>query len=297
MSEIADFQALVERVVRSDGGSRERMRPVIAKELLHYDILFALEQEGLLDRVTFQGGTSLRLCYGSPRHSEDLDFVGGREFAATQLLSMKSCIERYVGGRYGLEVTVKEPREVIMEPDGKSVRVHKWQIRVVTAPERPDLPKQMIKVEVASVPAHTRVPQLLRQNYDFLPDGYQDMLIMTEAREEIMADKLVSLVDCPYLRHRDIWDLLWLHQQGVEVDGALVRLKLADYSVQEYADKTGGMIERLPRIIHGADFRDQMSRFIPLDVQERTLLKDNFLIALQDTVIRLLTQAKSADAF
>ena len=164
MAEIADLEALVEQAVKKGAGTLDRLRPVITKELLHYDILYALESNGLLDPVTFQGGTSLRLCYGSSRYSEDLDFAGGWEFDAKQLMSMKSCIERYVGERYGLEVTVKEPREVVMEPHGKSIRVHKWQIKIMTAPERPDLPKQMIKIEVASVPAHTRVPQLLRKN-------------------------------------------------------------------------------------------------------------------------------------
>ena len=74
MSDVENFQVLVERAMTA--GGRERMRPVIEKELLHYDILFALEMEDLLDTLTFQGGTALRLCYGSQRFSEDLDFVG-----------------------------------------------------------------------------------------------------------------------------------------------------------------------------------------------------------------------------
>lgn len=67
-------------------GEHTHMRPVIEKELLHYDILFALDKERLLDQLTFQGGTSLRLCYGAVRFSEDLDFVGGRDFATGHLL-------------------------------------------------------------------------------------------------------------------------------------------------------------------------------------------------------------------
>ena len=62
-----DFNALVERAMRV--GNRAHMRPVIEKELLHHDILFALDAEGVLDSLTFQGGTSLRLCYGSARLS------------------------------------------------------------------------------------------------------------------------------------------------------------------------------------------------------------------------------------
>lgn len=74
---------LVERALQE--GGRAHMRPVIEKELLHHDILFALDQAGLLEHLTFQGGTALRLCYGAQRFSEDLDFVVDRELPADLL--------------------------------------------------------------------------------------------------------------------------------------------------------------------------------------------------------------------
>jgi Nucleotidyl transferase AbiEii toxin, Type IV TA system len=209
----ADFAALVERAVQA--GNRSHMRPVVEKELLHYDILFALDTEGLLDLLTFQGDTSLRLCYGSPRFSEDLDFVGGEAFSTSTMLRMKSCIERYVGERYRLHVSVKEPRELAHEAENRHVKVHKWQIRVTTAPARHDLPTQMIKIEIAAIPAYRRVP-------------------------------------------------------------------------------AARLIERLPGIVHGKEFRDQMSRFIPLDVQERTFLKEKFLVLLEKETLRNLTDAVKA---
>lgn len=292
MTSTVEFNDLVERAMHA--GNRSHLRPVIEKELLHYDILFALDKDGLLDLLTFQGGTSLRLCYGSQRFSEDLDFVGGKDFATAQLLNMKSCIERYVGERYGMEVTVKEPKELVQEPEYRHVQVHKWQIRVVTAPKKRDLPKQMIKIEVANIPAYTRVPQLLRSNYDFLPDGYDDLVILVESLDEIMADKLVSLVDCTaYVRHRDIWDLHWLQQEGAKFDGELVRNKLKDYAATDYKGKAARLIGRLPDIIHGKEFLDQMSRFIPLEVQERTLLKEKFLTLLGNETGKVLGIAAS----
>ena len=42
-----------------DSGLRA-MRPVVEKELLHYDVLFSLSNAGLLDGLVFQGGTSNR---------------------------------------------------------------------------------------------------------------------------------------------------------------------------------------------------------------------------------------------
>lgn len=54
-----NFAQLVNKAMQVENVSH--MRSVIEKELLHYDILFALEKGGLLDKLTFQGGTSLRL--------------------------------------------------------------------------------------------------------------------------------------------------------------------------------------------------------------------------------------------
>ena len=91
-----------------------------------------------MDRLTFQGGTSLRLCYGAPRFSEDLDFAGGKSFKTADLMMMKDCIEEYLGKRYGLQVTVKEPKEMAQEIQGNEIKVDKWQISITTSPGKKD---------------------------------------------------------------------------------------------------------------------------------------------------------------
>lgn len=276
MKKFEDFNLLVDRAMSIAG--RARMRPAIAKELLHYDILFCLDSHGLLDTLTFQGGTSLRLCYGASRFSEDLDFVGGREFATANLIKMKLCLEKYIGERYGLEIVVKEPKEMASMPEYQDIKVDKWQISLTTSPEKKDIPKQKIKIEVVNVPAYSRVPQSLQQNYEFLPDGYSDTLIMTETLDEIMADKLISLVSCQrYVRYRDIWDLRWLKQQGATINSEYIIAKIRDYKEKNYLAKLKEMVTRLDEIIRGKEFRDEMSRFIPTDVLERTLQKEKFI--------------------
>ncbi len=149
MSSQVNFNAIVDEAIEQDG--LVSLRPVVEKELLHYDILFCLSKGGLLKEITFQGGTSLRLCYGSNRFSEDLDFAGGRDFCSADLGRIKECIEKYLGGRYGFEVTVKEPKALRNKPEYAEVKVDKWQISVTTAPERKDLPKQRIKIEIANI--------------------------------------------------------------------------------------------------------------------------------------------------
>jgi hypothetical protein len=72
----------------------------------------------------------------------------------------------------------------------------------------------------------------------------------------------------------------------------LVARKIRDHGVKDYGALTTRLIGRLPAIVHGKDFRDQMSRFIPREVQERTLLKERFLELLARETAELLTVAK-----
>ena len=57
MSEKQDFEKLVDRAMSNPALSA--MRPVVEKELLHYEIFQALDSEGLLKDLVFQGGTAL----------------------------------------------------------------------------------------------------------------------------------------------------------------------------------------------------------------------------------------------
>ena len=281
-----NFAQLVNKAMQVENVSH--MRSVIEKELLHYDILFALEKGGLLDKLTFQGGTSLRLCYGGNRFSEDLDFAGGKDFSSAMLADMKHCIEKYIGERYGLEVTVKEPKDLKQDPKYSELSIDKWQIAVVTSPERKDLPKQKIKVEVANIPAYTREPQPLQINYDFLPDGYSDTLILTESLDEVMADKIISLpATTRYVRHRDIWDLAWLQQQGATLNMDLVKNKVSDYKLEHFNKMLDNFLDRLPGIVSSEAFIAEMIRFLPTDVFDRTLAQDKFQVYLQNMLAKL----------
>ena len=275
------FAQCVTRAMQS--GRVAHMRPVIEKELLHYDIFFCLEQQGLLRSLVFQGGTLLRLCYGGNRYSEDLDFAGGRDFSAAQLNEMQACLSDYIGARYGLEVRIKSS-----SPSGTGaagLQIDKWQIVVVTAPHRRDLPAQRIHIEVANIPAYTQQVLPLRVHYDFLPDGYDTILVLAESLDEVLADKLIALPATQrYVRYRDIWDLAWLCQQGAEVQSDLVQHKIRDYRLTDYAALSDKLLSRLPGIVTSDACQAEMRRFLPTDVYARTFATVGFTDYLVTTV-------------
>jgi predicted nucleotidyltransferase component of viral defense system len=285
-----DFNQLVELAMGKPG--LIAMRPVVEKEILHYDIFQALDAAGLLKGLVFQGGTSLRLCRGSQRFSEDLDFAGGKGFAASDMANVKNCLEEHIGSRYGLNVQVTE--KSARERD--QIRVDRWQVSVETAPGNRHMPRQKIKVEVAAVPAYTRELVPLRMNYEFL-DGYPSVLVLAETISEVMADKVLAfpatLVGAR-VRHRDIWDLAWLSQQGASLDADMVLHKAGDYGVENYGELLDKAIARIPEIVRSKDFKDQMQRFIDADTFAARLGDERFLEYLASTVGGILRKMKTS---
>ena len=249
------------------------MQLVVEKELLHYDILFAMDRGRFLDGLVFHGGTALRLCHGAPRFSEDLDFSGGADFTSSRLASLGDYLATYLSGRYGLETVVKPLPEIREVPDASKLVTDKWRISVVTRPGRPEIPRQRVHLEVCNVPSYASAPMSLLRNYDFLPDGYENLVIRVETRDEILADKLVAfpatLPTCT--RWRDLWDMRWLERQGAIANADLVRAKIRDYRIDGFAALLETAIGRIPDLVDSNEFVAQMGRFLTEPVAERTI--------------------------
>lgn len=301
--EMKNFNHMVDLAMANPG--RSAMRPVVEKELLHYEIFQALDAEGLLKGLVFQGGTSLRLCRGSDRFSEDLDFAGGVDFSADSMEKIKACVEKRIGERFGLNVVVN-PKPGKIGAEGQHVRVDKWWIAIETTPENRAMPKQKIKLEIANIPAYTRELVQIRVNYDALA-GMPNVLVNAESLDEIMADKVLAFPtslldnqgqsvgpDSAKIRHRDIWDLAWMAGRGAKLVPGFVLDKINDYGVVDYPKLLAAAIAELPHIVKSPQFKAQMARFVDSATVAKTLDVagyDGFLLA---TVGDLLAEMQAA---
>ena len=269
------------------------MRPVVEKELLHYEIFSALDEAGLLTNLVFQGGTSLRLCRGSDRFSEDLDFAGGKEFTTESMTRIKACIESRIGERFGLKVNVKEPKK---DAGGGLVSVGKWIVSIETVPGSRDIPRQKIKLEIANIPAYTQEAVPLRMNYSVL-NGRRATLVNTETIDEVLADKVVALptsiskfqdgeqvLTPTRIRHRDIWDIAWLIEQGAQLDVGLVNQKILDYGIEDFDKLVEVALKQIPFIAEGDAFKTQMQRFIKANTLQKTLGVPSYCIYMSTVV-------------
>lgn len=251
-----------------------RLGYAIEAELLHYDILQALSDSEIKGRFCFQGGTCLRLCYGSPRFSEDLDFALGRSFFDDTPYKVKDILEKALVAKYGEYVQVKEPNFAkVMSDAEEKTKVVRWEVRVDTVPERKDLRKHCIHFEAANVPSYDQSIKEITCNYSGLGVSARNMTIMAESPEEILADKILAVAVSEYPRWRDLWDMNWLiNDYGVSLNSAfaLVPKKVNDYrcfaqaragfaGIQDYLDdllenRTDEFERTMVRFLKPADF-------------------------------------------
>lgn len=283
------FDQLVDEAIR-DLPQFSPLRVVVEKELLHHDILREMSRAGFLRKLTFIGGTCLRACYGSPRLSEDLDFTGGADFSKDALAELGPVLVERLEIKYGLPVTVSEP----VREEGN---FDTWQLRVVTRPDRRHLPGQRINIDICALPSHDRRPMMLRNHYG-IDMGTSGLILQAQSREEIFADKIVAFAMRPNrLKNRDLWDMVWLHQQGVALPVDLVLRKRADRRL-EISDFLRQLEHRQEFLQENPacrrDFLSEMRRFLPATVVAETLSQDAFWAFLVDLVTTNCTQVRKA---
>ncbi|GAC17677.1 nucleotidyl transferase AbiEii/AbiGii toxin family protein [Paraglaciecola arctica] len=254
---------------------------VVEKEILHHDIIQVLQLEGILQQLTFIGGTSLRICYNSSRLSEDLDFTAGLDFKTSQFDGMAEQLQIHLHRKYGLRVDVREPK--LTNTDTSS-----WKITIEKYADRPDLPSQKMHIDVCALPSFDREFHPAIDHYG-IQSPIASLPIPVQSLDEIMADKMVAFAFRQRrIKPRDVWDIMWLKQRGIIQDPTLIRRKLEvrEKSIQSYIENT----ERHSQLViedktTKLDFEREMSRFLPQDIRSNTLNNPNFWRAVGQEIM------------
>ena len=283
------FDQLVDQALRARA-DLSALRPVVEKELLHHDILREMSQAGLLAGLTFMGGTCLRACYGSARLSEDLDFTGGSDFRRRDLAELATILTDRLQSRYGLPVRVSEPVKI-------GGNVSTWKLVIETRPGRKHLPAQRINLDICGIPSHDPRPMMLRNLYG-IDLGTSGLILQAQSREEILADKLIALAFRENrIKNRDLWDIAWLAQQGVELPPQLIPLKIRDHK-RKQGDFMASLAARLTALRRQPDtrasFMTEMRRFLPAATVRDTIEKEPYWTYLTQVVTDLGQKAVAA---
>lgn len=266
------FNKLVTEAIKQEK-ELNALRAVVEKELLHHDILRILSQEKLLSKLTFIGGTCLRLCYDGQRLSEDLDFTGGIDYARDDLGRMANILIKDLQRKYQLEVQVSEPKK-------DTTNVDTWKIKIQTRPEQKNFPSQRINIDICAVSSFEKSPRMIINPYN-VDMGTKGLIIQCQSLEEIFVDKLLAFALRPNrVKYRDVWDVLWLHQKAKKPNLHLVTKKLAerklvlDDFVKLYHDRCKLFTNEAQ--VTAKEFTHEMRRFLPKAEIDKLINQEGF---------------------
>ena len=170
----------------------------IAREYLQARILGALQRAGAMTALAFLGGTSLRFLFGLPRYSEDLDFALEGEPSRYDLRHHLQAVRAELSGEgYRVELRMREHRTV----HSAFVRFPGTLYEIGLSPH----PGQVlaIKIEVDTNPPSDAVTDTT------LVRRHETLRLFHHDRASLLAGKLHAVLQRPYTKGRDIYDLVW----------------------------------------------------------------------------------------
>jgi len=173
--------------------ARNRMR-----EYLQARVLACLQREGAMIPLAFHGGTALRFLYDLPRHSEDLDFALEGDPATYYFERYIRVIEAEFY-REGYELEIKRTQDRV---------VHNAWIRFRGLLHELGLYNQRqevfsLKIEIdTDPPAGAGLATTVVRRYVTLQLQHHDPA-------SLLAGKIHAVLQRPFTKGRDLYDLLW----------------------------------------------------------------------------------------
>jgi hypothetical protein len=171
----------------------------LAREFLQAQVLGALQRAGAMVPLAFQGGTALRFLHGIRRYSEDLDFALERPGAGYDFRGFLDAIRADLH-REGYLVEVGRPsdRKVV---HSAFVRFPSILHEMGLSGHREDALSVKLEVDTRPPPGAVTETTVVRRHL-VLRLQHQD-------RASLLAGKLHAILQRPWPKGRDFYDLVW----------------------------------------------------------------------------------------
>ena len=235
-------------------------RRALESELLSMAVFEVINRFELLpDDAVLIGGTALRLCHGSPRFSEDLGFHTP-EFAPRSL--DRETLAHETGKTTGCRISVSTPTG-----SGSTLA----RVNAEVADRDRSQPRPRMKIDLGEgVQVDARREIITLRMAGGLVPGMGDVgdafSFRTSSREEIFADKHMALVGRRRrIKHRDMFDILWLRHRGVEFRPDMVAAKVAAEDKDEFVSILRQRAKAGREALSNGSYQAEMEHFLPAD--------------------------------
>jgi hypothetical protein len=189
-----DFQAPVEK------------KRGIVREYLQSKFLVYLYGDKKAKGLSFVGGTSLRLLFGLPRFSEDLDF----DNLGLTDKEIRRLVEQAVMNFKRENIEIEMDEKVQAKKTYFSLKFPRLlhDLMISTNPKE----KLRIKFDYADVWQGQTVRPVLFNRYGLIEE------VLTNIKDQILVQKLTAYVNRVQTQPRDMYDVVWLYAQGARPD-------------------------------------------------------------------------------
>jgi predicted nucleotidyltransferase component of viral defense system len=202
---VTNFDQIID-FARAEQAPVEKKRGII-REYLQSKFITELYNLPLAPKLSFVGGTSLRLLRNLNRFSEDLDF-DNLGLSKAEIGDLVKEVVRKLSVE-GLSIELKS-----LERDEKTYFELKFphllaDLKISSNPKE----KLMVKIDYSSFWKDQEIELVLFNKYGFIGN------VVVNKLNQNLVQKLTAYVKRKTTQPRDIYDIVWLYSQKAVVDG------------------------------------------------------------------------------
>ena len=186
----------------------------ILKEYLQFPVLSFIYNNKKYKNLIFTGGSCLRVCFGLPRMSEDLDFdLKKSDWKKFDIEELANDIQKYFKKDFLFDVQIKTQgnRRIYLKfPILK-------ELGVASGSESDLLYVKIEPTESGFTKPEIEVQSIFKYGYNFIVKRYSLSFLMTGKLNAIFLRKWFSGKESEIdIKGRDFYDLYWYLEKGVE---------------------------------------------------------------------------------
>jgi len=181
-----------------DGVENRMLARCIIREYLQARLLQSLQDHGTFNTWVFQGGTALRFLYFIPRFSEDLDFALMEPAIEDNFRQVLTKVKRlFESEDYQVRVKINDAKTV----KTAFVRFQELLFELDLSSHKSEVLSIRVKIDT-NPPAGAGISSTIVRRHVTLNLRHHN-------KASLLAGKLHAVLSRPYVKGRDIYDLIW----------------------------------------------------------------------------------------
>ncbi len=170
----------------------------VTREYLQARILGALQRAGAMIPLAFHGGSALRFLYATARYSEDLDFALEKDKDRYDFRAYLQVIKtEFMAEDYAVELKVSD-RHVV---HSAFIRLPGLLYELGLSPHRSEVLAVKIEVDTNPPDGAGLTTTVVRRHIT--------LQLQHHDRASLLAGKLHAILQRPFIKGRDLYDLMW----------------------------------------------------------------------------------------